>query len=488
LCNISALLAKKILILAIRRGTLMKNELRETVRSINPKFLLFYIAGSVVLSMTLNSFYDRWAGGFGAALTAINMSASMFALGAPFVIGASLLLPSFRSSKDNIAETFEELNARFLTISRFLILFLLSAIFMISWILRSYYLAILDFSHLSPDLVLAYLPSTILSGLIMTVLLSAVTTFIATIMDDWKLSLIANLGLFYILGMTFGSTFYLNSYDSLAIFGPYHLFRFLSLFLSSNIIDSVFGIVWGDPVMMNMIVGINFGLTEILFSLGLWITLSIVSLLITQYLMKQNIRRLKTENKLDLFTPDSQKLLIQMTRIKQFLKQRRLVLGTMLVIMLIVLPMVRFSLRLSTIDDLTTTLYESPPDGEMLALGSWAYGEVEVSAPPEGLNNMYQIRVEILDWGDCPDVINRYAIFDDEISIVDFETANETERDDLIQSRNWNITSDRTVIGNGFTGVQSTGTHLWAFMFVPAEGYPLQGIMHIRITIVVRAD
>lgn len=464
----------------------MRDELKVTIRSITPKFLLFFVAGSVVISMILQlSSWSNWASGFGAALTAIDMSASMFALGSPFVIGASLLLPSFKTSKNDITETEENLNAHFLTISRFLVLLFLSTVFMISWILLSYFVAIRNYPHLSSDLILAYLPGTILSGLFMAIILSAVTTFIATIMDDWKLALIANFGLFFILGMTFGSTSGLNSYDSLAIFGPYHLYRFLSLLLSANIIDPVFGIVWGDPTLMNMILGINVGFLEILFSLGLWTALSIVLLLITQYPMRQNIIRQRIESKLDRFTPDDQKLLVQMKEIKQFLKQRRLVLGTVLVIMLIVLPMLRFSVGLATIDDSMTTLYESPLSGEMLALGSWAYGEVEVPSPPEGLNSMYQIMIEILDWGDCPNVIEQHTIFD-EISIGDFEALNETEKDSLIQSRNPDIRPDRTVIGSGFTSVQSTGTHLWAFKFVPAEGYPLQGIMHIRITITLR--
>ncbi|TFG95239.1 hypothetical protein E4H12_13675 [Candidatus Thorarchaeota archaeon] len=466
----------------------MKDELKVTVRSITPKFLLFYIVGSVVLLVIFGfSPFSYWGSGFGAALNAIDLSASLFTLGAPFVMGAALLLPSFKLSKDDITETNENLNARFLTISRFLVLFFLSVVFMISWILLSYFLALQDYLHLSSDLILVYLPGTIVSGLIMTILLSAVTTFIATIMDDWKLALIANLGLFYILGMTLGCTSYLHSYDSLAIFGPYHLFRFLSLFLSSNIIDPVFGIVWGDPTMMNMILGIDFGFMETIFSLGLWIALSIILLFITQYAMKQNLSCLKIKNELDRFTPDDQKLLKQLKEVKQVLKQRRLVLGTVLVIMFIVLPLFRSSLRSAIIDDSTTTLYESPPDGEMLALGSWVYGEAEVPSPPGGLNTMYQIRVEILDWGDCPDVIERWVIFDN-ISIAYFEALNNTEKDDLIRRRSLDIRQDDTIIGSGFSSIQTTGTHLWAFKFVPAEGYPLQGIMHIRITIVVRAD
>ena len=467
----------------------MKDELKVTVRSINPKFLLVYVIGSVILSMISQlPSSSNWASGFGAALTAIDLSASMFSLGTPIVIGASLLLPSFKSSKDDIVETYEELNARFLTISRFLVLLFLSTVFMISWILRSYYLAMLDYSHVSPDLVLAYLPSTILSGLIMTILLSAVTTFIATIMDDWKLALVANFGLFFILGMSFGSTPGLNSYDSLAIFGPYHLFRFLSLFLSSNIIDPVFGIVWGDPTRMNMIMGINFGYVETIFSLGLWIILSIVLLFITEYAMKQNLSRLKIGNELNRFTPDDQKLLVQMKEIRQFLKQRRLVLGAVLVIMLVALPILGYSARLTGIEGSMTILYESPPGGELLSLGSWTYGEVEVPPPPEGLNTMYQFRVEIYDWGSCPDVIEQCTIFDDDIRIVDFVALNETEKESLIQSRYLDIGPDRTVISGGFTSVQSTGTHFWALKFVPAAGYPQVGMLHIRITINLRAD
>jgi hypothetical protein len=155
--------------------------------------------------------------------------------------------------------------------------------------------------------------------------------------------------------------------------------------------------------------------------------------------------------------------------------------------MLIVLPLFRFSFRLTTIDDYTTTLYESPPSGELLPLGSWAYGEVEVLLPQEGLNNMYQIKVEILDWDGCPDVLERCELFED-ISIDDFESLNDTEKDDLIQGRHLDIRPDKTIIGSGFSSVQTTGTHLWAFKFVPAEGYPLQGTMHIRITIVIRAS
>ena len=116
----------------------MKDELKETVRSITPKYLLLYIIGSVSLSMFLG-FYssDNWASGFGAALTAINLSSSMFIFGAPFVIGASLLLPSFKLSKDSISQIYENLNARYLTIARFLVLFILTTAFTISWILSS---------------------------------------------------------------------------------------------------------------------------------------------------------------------------------------------------------------------------------------------------------------------------------------------------------------------------------------------------------------
>jgi hypothetical protein len=204
--------------------------------------------------------------------------------------------------------------------------------------------------------------------------------------------------------------------------------------------------------------------------------------------MKQNLSRLKIGNELDRFTPDDQNLLVQMKEIRQFLKQRRLVLGAVLVIMFVALPILGYSARLTSIEGSMTTLYESPPGGELLSLGSWTYGEVEVLPPPEGQNNKYQFRVEIYDWGSCPDVIEQCTIFVDDISIDDFVTLNETEKESLIGSRNLDIGPDRTVIGSGFISVPSTGTHFWALKFVPAAGYPQVGMLHISITIFLRAD
>jgi len=462
----------------------MKDELKETVRSITPKFLLLYIIGSVSLSMFLG-FYssDNWASGFGAALTAINLSSSMFIFGAPFVIGASLLLPSFKLSKDSISQTYENLNARYLTIARFLVLFILTTAFTISWILLSYHLAIQDYLHVSTDLILVYLPGTIISGLIMTFVLSAVTTFIATLLDDWKLALITNFALFFILVSTLGSTSHLDAYDTLAIFGPYHLYRFLALAASGNVSDPIFGTVWGNPTLMNMILGINFGFADILISVGLWISLSIVLLIITQYTMSQNLNRMRIEFNLNRFAQGDQKLLKQLKESTQFLRQKRLALGTALVLMLITLPLLQFSTTFASEQEAAQTLHQSEI---ILHVGLWAYGEVEVSPPTEGLYNMYQMKVEILDWGDCPDELERWSLFE-EISSSDFDALNETEKDDLTGTR-YSCTPDRTVIGGGFWSFQSTGTHVWAIKFVPAEGYPLEGSLRIIITITVRAE
>ncbi|MHA1927899.1 MAG: hypothetical protein ACTSV2_04870 [Candidatus Thorarchaeota archaeon] len=465
----------------------MRDELKETIRAITPRFLLFYIVGSIIFSIIIgfNSF-SNFSGGFGPALTAIDLSSSMFVLGAPFVMGASLLLPSFRSSKDKIPESDEDLNARFLTISRFVVLLVITTAFTISWILMSYSLAIQDSPDISPDLVLAYLPGTLLSGLIMTIILSAVTTFVATILDDWKIALVANLVLFFILWFAFGATTRLDAYDSLTLFGPYHLYRFLSVAASGNVVDPVYGIVWENPTTMAGLMGITFGFADILISGGLWITISMVLLLITQYPMRQNINRLRMERDLARSVPADQKLLERMKTSTQFLRQRRQALGTVLVIMLVVLPLLQFSVQVAIEEEATQTLYESPTNGETLALGSWVYGEVVIAPPPAGLHNMYQLRVEILDWGGCPPELDQYSKVR-ELSLADFEALNDTEKEDLI-SLIYHITPDRTVMGTGYFSIHTTGTHVWACKFMPAEGYLLQGIMRIRISLTIRAS
>ncbi|MDF1539810.1 MAG: hypothetical protein P1Q69_12995 [Candidatus Thorarchaeota archaeon] len=115
------------------------------------------------------------------------------------------------------------------------------------------------------------------------------------------------------------------------------------------------------------------------------------------------------------------------------------------------------------------------------------YGEVEVSAPTIGLNNMYQIRVQILDWGGCPEELELWRSLKP-ISISSFEAMNATEKDELGYSRSSSITPERTDLSGGFWSIQTTGTHLWALKFVPAEGYPVQGVMRIVITITLRAS
>lgn len=468
-------------------GILLKKEMYELIKSISLKDFLIYLIGSILLSLLYGfTYYENWAGGVGASLYAINLSSSVFALGAPLVLGAAVLLRSPQPMELEMEQPTHHY-ARSLTLSRYIFLLLVSSIFVFSWILYSYSLAIEAYSHLSPDLILQYLPGTLVSGFLITAILCAIVLFVVTMMGDWRLASVTGIAFFYILGSSLGSSPSLHTSDSLAIFSPYHLYRFLAFGLSGNISDPVMGIIWADPGRMNMILGINFGFPEILLSLGLWITCGLVLLIFTQYPTGQNTTYVSLENRLNSLEADNIPLLSQLNEIKKALKSRRLAVGMVLVLMLILLPLARSSVASASEEENTNILYQSPSSGVSLALGDWMYGEVEVSAPTIGLNNMYQIRVQILDWGGCPEELELWRSLKS-ISISSFEAMNATEKDELGYSRSSSITSERTDLRGGFSSIQTTGTHLWVLKFVPAEGYPVQGVMRIGITITLRAS
>ena len=317
-------------------------------------------------------------------------------------------------------------NVKFLTVSRYVVLMFLSSIFTLSWIVYSYFLAIQAYSHLSPDLIFTYLPGTLVSGFVMTVILCAITMFVVTVMGEWRLGAVGGFAFYYILGSSLGFSPHLFTWDSLAIFSPYHLYRFLAFAFSGHIDDPVMGIIWGDPGRMNMILGFNFGFPDILLSLALWTVFGFILLILVQYPLREDADFSMLEAKLNQFEKDDVHLLSKLEGIKTNLKRRRLALGMVLVLLLILLPIARTSTMFTFEEENTEILYQTPSGGVSLALGEWRYGEVDITSPPSGLNNMYQIHVVILAWGESPEELELWRILNP-ISISSFEAMNSAE-------------------------------------------------------------
>jgi hypothetical protein len=195
---------------------------------------------------------------------------------------------------------------------------------------------------------------------------------------------------------------------------------------------------------------------------------------------------LALETKLTRFESGDQSIRKSLGELQASLKASRQALGIGLVIILIVLPIAHFNVINSTTAENTHLLYESSAEGESLAVGVWKYGQVEMPEPPPGLDNMYQIHVEILDWDGCPEKLDAWFIFKN-ITLETFEAMNDTQKDVLSGWGSLNITSSRSELGTGFISVQTTGTHVWGIKFAPSPGYTGYGIIRVIITVTVKA-
>ena len=469
---------------------------RDTIRSLSRTDIaaFFIISGLSLFVFGFNSGVT-WAGGFTAAYLAINMSASMFILGVPISLGAALLLRS-EQSRTQIRSSSESLvSPRILIISRFVVLFLLGMVVMVSWILYSFSFAIGEYHFVDPGRIIIYLPAAILAGIIVTLLTSGIGILLASFMDEWKLTVLAGLAFFFIVASVSGMGIHLSIYDYMSIFSPYHLFRFLSIIMSGYVSDPNFGVVPNDPDTMLIIMGMYIRPFDMVIPVGFWILFTIVQVLVSERVHGRNIQRWQLEKKLDSIasdkdvkgmgeaaTHDAYKAL---KHSYSMLRGQRLVVVTSLVLILFVFPVVKVSLESQAQSDNTHILYQSPSNGESLSLGQWRYGVVEVPLPSSGLTNAWSVHADILDWDGCPEELEAVELFN-KISVESFEAMNDTQRENTCIGIHSSITRDNPYLAGGETYFDRWGTFLWAFKFRPAPEYEIEGTMTVFITIAVQ--
>ncbi len=475
---------------------LLLANMRDTIRSLSRTDIatFFIISG---LSLFVFGFISgmELAGGFGAAYIAINMSASMFILGVPISLGAALLLRS-EQSRTQIRSSSESLvSPRILIISRFIVLYLLGIVVMVSWILYSFSFAIGEYHTTDPSGIIIYLPAAILAGIIVTLLTSGIGILLASFMDEWKLTVLTGLAFFFIVASIFGMGTSLSMYDYMSIFSPYHLFRVLSILMSGYVSDPIYGVVPNNPDTMSMIMGMYIRPLDMVIPVGFWVLFTIVQMLVSERIHGRNMQRWQLEKKLDsiasdkdvegmeeVTTHDAYKAL---KHSYSMLKEQRLVVVTSLVLILFIFPVVKVSLESQAQSENTHILYQSPSNGESLPLGQWRYGVVEVPLPSGGLTNAWQIHVDILDWDGCPEELEAVQLFS-KISIDTFEAMNDTQRENTCGGIARMITRDNPYIAGGWTYFDRSGTFLWAFKFKPAPAYEIEGTMTVFITIAVQ--
>jgi hypothetical protein len=418
--------------------------------------------------------WDNWAGAFGAMHGATGMVANLFIFGLPFSLGVALMFTTSSAHRKFAQNPRDSKTVLKTILIHYLHLVLVFSIYVTLVTIAVFSNRVIRYSHVNPIDIFRYFPGVVLSGIIISSILTSLLLPIVLAIDDWRFSTILGSGFLYGLSSTFGTSSF--RMFELSLFSPFHLYRFLAIALSGDVVCPTMGQIWGDPDRMHMIMGLYVEWAGLLGPLLTYGIISVVSLLLSIQIYKNHyilwIYDLKYAEDLlpaetsALDTSEDYGLDKVEGKPSKTLTRHRQIVAVIIIAMIIGGPMLISSYERERESDLTHVLYENP--GRTIVLGEWYYGEVEVPAPPVGMNNMYQIETEILDWGSCPEPLERWSGFRD-MSLDEYKLLNVTEREDLISTRHRSITRDDPSTGSSWSGMGFTlndyGTFVWFFKY-----------------------
>jgi hypothetical protein len=436
--------------------------------------------------------WDNWAGAFGAMYGATGMVANLFVFGLPFSFGVALMFTTSNAHRKFTQNPQDSKTVIITIFIHYLYLIVVFSIYITLVTLVVFSNRAISYSHVNPIDIFRYFPGVILSGIIIIMILTSLLVPIVLAVDDWRFSTILGSGFLYGLSSTFGtSSFHMHD---LSIFSPVHLYRFLAIALSGDVTCPTMGQIWGDPDRMHMIMGLYIDWGGLLGPLLTYGVISVFSLLLSIqiyknhyslwiYDMKYTEDWVPTESRF-LDTSEEYRLDKVEGKSQTILTRHRQIILVIIIAMIIVGPMLTFNYERERESDLTHVLYENP--GRTIVLGELYYGEVDVPAPPAGMNNMYQIQTEILDWGSCLEPLERCSGFRD-MSLDEFEALNAIEREDLISTTHHSISQDDPSTGSGWFGMGFTltdyGRFVWFFKYNSTEMSACSLTVSIKVSV-----
>ncbi len=173
------------------------------------------------------------------------------------------------------------------------------------------------------------------------------------------------------------------------------------------------------------------------------------------------------------------------------LKKYKILIATIVVLSLIILPLGWNIIRAPYYEEDSDVIYQSPEGGETIDLDTWRCEEFVISVLGEYSINQIGISFEILDWGHCPPSLDRYHFAVHNLRLDQFESLNETAKEDVASSHGRGITPDEDGGYSSGTWNEYTfeaGNHLWGIKFLPSEGYEGQGSLIVKIKITLNID
>lgn len=443
--------------------------------SVIKKWIVSVIAISIILSLLSGTGWGSLGNAFGVA----NIVGWLLGTGFSLLIGASLLLCTKRSRTHLLNKSIIDRTQYSYLFLSFTILALLcmTASVLIGFTVIGFndYLRIGEFN----PAFFGYIPHVLGSMIIVTILLAPISLLIVAAFDEMKLGMVVGTAIFLSLMIATGFPGFPVNRPEIAFFGPANLVSALFFIL-------IGGFEQGYSVIAYL--GVSATLLDIVPGLVLYGIVAIFSYLISRGLFILNYKRWQIHYKGWLIHEESDEDStphIDMAKIILELKERRRYAATFAVIVILLVPLISSFRVTSQLDEWRVVVYESPPGGESVEIGTWLYGSFSGMDPDEYVSLMVGCEGEILEGGDGTPGI-RYNFQHRQMTLGDLLPINETAMDDEFGRGVAENRDAITTFGGGGSGPIHDVEYIWVLRFLEVGGQT-GGMLRISLRVVIFA-
>ncbi len=417
-----------------------------------------------------------WYSPLGATFNIAGTIGWLLASGFPFVIGASLILCSdqTRNSIVEYTRTHEKMKFSYLFVSFTVMTLVVMAAVSFAGLL----IAVSVSGNIA---ILGVLPQLVGITLFLSLLLTPIYALIAIELDSMSKSIVIGFFLSIALVATTGPPRFPINYPEVSFFGPAHLLSAL-LFIAIG--------AYGN-YNVDYYVGTTFQPTHLITPILVWSVLAIICYFGAKRVFINNLSRWTKEREGWLSSGQSKTELDESTlpanlpTIRRELYRRQKYAVAISIAIIILISLGGFSYVQVKQGEWTQVVYESPSEGESVAIGDWLYGSFTGVEPSNSITLGVTCEGRILDWSGGSGYV--YLTFEHRaMTLSELQELNETEFSDMFgHSEGVNHGVIGTFNG-GLCGPIHEIEYVWALRFNDVNGRT-SGSVDIWFQVIIRA-
>ncbi|MGY5854951.1 MAG: hypothetical protein RTS72_00020 [Candidatus Thorarchaeota archaeon] len=411
---------------------------------------------------------------------------NLFAFGVPFIVGASLLFGS-QDTQNNIVDSIQK--SRNIRFAHLFIPYAVLTLFVMALAVVIGFVFIIP--SLSPMLIIGFLSYMLVSTFVVSLLVCPITAFLALIIDDWKISIVLGVMLFFAIALATGFPSPVN-YPEIAFLGPKHILTAILVILMGGFTSNGFDVAY--------YVGVDFVLIQLVLPISLFIVIAVFFYLLARWTYHSNLSRWTIERELWLSTkggkmerwldteesvPDNGQAPsnIDLTASHNALNQRRRLVAAILITAILLIPMGGIGYVSVQQDEWTTVVYQTSGSVTVELGVDWLYGEFTGLDPPDNINLAVGIEGVIAGGNGGSAHFN----FDHrQMTLNEFLQLNGTEIEDMFGRSEAGNTGQRDTFSSGWSGPIHAHQYVWVLRFNEVGGETV-GHIDISFQIIIRA-